>query len=113
VLVGIRRRLERLEERHGGGGSALPGEDPARAALRSRMFERLFHAFENGRRELDGLEPMPDLDYTEEDRRIDAWWLDEGIPTYRRSGGWRGGEGQRILDLWQEQVEERLKGDSA
>lgn len=72
------------------------------------MWERYFHAFENGRRELQGLEPLPDLPYTEEDREEDRRFLEETIPEYRAGPGWQSEEARDVLDAWQRMIEERL-----
>ncbi len=98
----IERRLERLESRttwkrgrHAGSAS-------------QRAWERYFHAHENARRELHGLEPMPDLEYTEEDREDDRRCLLETIPAYRnsRSGGTE--QMSAFLDSWERDLQERL-----
>jgi hypothetical protein len=100
--VSVRKRLERLEERTRSQESA---EDPYHA----RLWERYFHAFENGRRELQGLDPLPDLSYTEEDREDDRRCLAEVIPSYRASSpGWQSGEGKAFLDAWEQHIREKL-----
>ena len=72
----MRRRLELLESRttskrgHHGTGTSQRG------------WERYFHAHENARRELEGLKPLPELPYTEEDREEDERTLAHTIPAY-------------------------------
>ncbi len=99
----MRRRLELLESRttskrgHHGTGTSQRG------------WERYFHAHENARRELEGLKPLPELPYTEEDREDDERTLEETIPAYRNS---RSGETERIaafLDEWEREVRDRLR----
>lgn len=97
----LRRRLERLEERS---RSPRIPHDP----WRERIFDHLFHAIENGRRELHGLEPLPDLPYTEEDRENDRRFLEEAIPEYRTSRGWQTQEAQAVLDYWEQHTREKL-----
>jgi hypothetical protein len=97
--VGLRERLERLEA---ASGTAEPPK-------RSRAMERLLDLHENARRELHGLEPLPDLPYTEEDREDDWETLQETIPAYRRSPGYQGGEGKAFLDHWEQEIRDRLQ----
>lgn len=93
-------RLERLEDR---------AAHNAKQA-KSCAMERLLHALENNRRDLDGREPLPDLPYTEEDREDDRRFLEEVIPAYRAGRGWQTEEARAVLDYWQQRTEERLKG---
>jgi hypothetical protein len=74
--------------------------------------ERLLHALENGRREIEGREPLPELPYTEEERDDDRKFLQETIPAYQASPGWHSEEARAVLDAWEQRIEERLKGDS-
>jgi hypothetical protein len=101
--VGLRERLERLE------GIAGKAEPPKR----SRAMERLLHLHENARREIHGLEPLPGLPYTKEDREDDKETLEETIPAYRMSPGYQSGEGKAYLDRWERETRERLaKGET-
>jgi hypothetical protein len=100
--VSLHKRLERLE--------AISGAR-AEPPQMSRAMERLLHIQENARRELHGLEPLPDLPYTEEDREDDRRFLEETIPAYRESRGWQTEEARAVLDHWQQHTEERLRGD--
>ena len=100
--MGLRDRLERLERQEG-----LTAHNAAHA--RSRAMERLLHALENARRELEGRELLPDLPYTEEDREADKRFLEEGIPAYRAGSGWQTEEARAVLDYWQQRAEERLR----
>ena len=91
--MSLRHRLERLEARH----EAKPGGECRQNA---RLWERFFHTHENARRELLGLEPLPDLPYTEEDRERedDRRFLGEIIPAYRAGPGWQTEEAKAVLD---------------
>ena len=71
--------------------------------------ERLLHALENARREIEGREPLQDLPYTEEDRREDEEFLAHTLPTYRASPGWQTEEAQSVLDDWEKHTLERLQ----
>jgi hypothetical protein len=101
--MNLRARLERLErlEDLAGGSVKLPTP---------RHMERLLHAFENARRELEGRELLPDLPYTEEDASDDRRFIEEAIPAYREGQGWQTEEARTVLEHWQRQTEERLKG---
>jgi hypothetical protein len=80
--------------------------------VRSRAMERFLHAQENARREIQGLEPLPDLPYTDEDRENDRELLEETLPAYRERPGWQSEEARAFLDYWQQSIEENLrKGD--
>ena len=103
--MGIKDRLRRLEDRQGRVAKLGSQLDP----LRERLWERLFHEFENGRRELHGLGPLPDLLYTEEDREDDRRFLAEAIPEYRASRGWQTEEAQAVLDYWEQHTREKLE----
>jgi hypothetical protein len=98
----LERRLEELEEQFRSGEQAGGGTSP-------REWEQLFHAQENSRREFHGLEPLPDLPYTEEDRENDLDTLAYVIPVYRASLGWQSEEGQTKLDAWEEQLKQRIE----
>jgi hypothetical protein len=97
----IEHRLERLERlaesRH---------EDKSGS---TRSMERFLHALENARREIEGREPLPELPYTEEDRKDDEEFLRETLPFYRASLGWQGEEAQHVLDTWERDTIERLQ----
>jgi hypothetical protein len=82
-------------------------------ARRRRIFDRLYHSLENGRRELDGRELLPELPYTPLDREIDAHTLSHTIPALReRSPGWRTGDGAALLDQMEGELLPRLtEGD--
>ena len=98
--MSLRGRLERLE--------AFAGSSAGQG--RSRAMEVYLHAHEQERRERAGLEPLPDLPYTEEDREEDRRLLEETIPAYRAAPGWQTEEARAVLDNWHRQTEERLKG---
>jgi hypothetical protein len=83
-------RLERLAE--------SPHEDKSGS---TRSMEHFLHAVENAHREIEGREPLPELPYTEEDRRDDEEFLRETLPAYRASPGWQTEEAQRILNEWE------------
>jgi hypothetical protein len=99
--MSLEKRLEKLEEQLRSGEGPGGGTSP-------REWEQLFHAQENARRELHGLEPLPDLPYTEEDRENDLDTLQRVIPTYRASAGWQSEEVQTKLDAWEEQLKQRI-----
>ncbi len=67
--------------------------------------ERFFHAMESARRELEGLEPLRDLPYTEEDYQ-DAL---RTIAAYRDEPGWQVGEAKAFLDQWEHETRERME----
>ena len=89
--MSLRGRLERLE------ASADAKTEPPQ---RSRAMERLLHAFENARREMEGLESLPDAPYSDEELREDL----EVISAYRASPGYQSGEGKHFLDEWEKHV---------
>lgn len=97
----IEHRLERLERlaesRH---------EDNSGS---TRDMERFLHALENARREIEGREPLPELPYTEEDRKNDEEFLRETLPVYRASLGWQSEEAQHVLDEWEEHTLQKLE----
>lgn len=100
--MALRYRLKRLEDCHGGtAGGVFPPQK------NRRLWERYFHAHENARRELYGLEPLPDLPYTEEDRQDDRRCLQETIPAYREV--WHTEEGQAFLNTWEQDIKTRLE----
>ena|SRR5215216_204364 len=92
-MESMERRLDKLERlaksRH---------EDESGSP---RYMERFLHAMENARRELEGREPLPNLPYTEEDRKDDEEFLRETLPTYRASPGWQTPQAQSVLDKWE------------
>lgn len=98
----LERRLEGLEKQFktGEGGGTSP-----------REWEQYFHAQENARRERHGLEPLLALEYTEEDRANDIDTLENVLPAYRASAGWRSEEAQSKLDTWEEQLKQRIEGN--
>ena len=104
----VRRRLERLEA---GAGQRI---SEAGRDFSPRQWERLFLAHENARREIDGLQPLPDPPYTEENREDDQRTLEEIIPSYRSSPAWRTEEAQAFLGEWERELKEHLlKGTEA
>jgi hypothetical protein len=86
-------------------------------ARHRRIFDRLYHALENGRRSLAGLDPLPMPEELEETREEILDTLGTTIPFYRQHGGWRYGEGKEFMDRWQDRLLEQLtkldKGDEA
>jgi hypothetical protein len=97
----IERRLERLERL-----AESPHEDKSES---TRYMERFLHLLENAHREIEGREPLPDLPYTEEDRKDDEEFLRETLPTYRASPGWQTQEAQSVLDEWQKHTMHSLE----
>lgn len=97
----IGHRLERLERL-----AESPHEEQSGS---TRSMERFLHALENARREIEGREPLPELPYTEEDRKDDQEFLQETIPAYRASLGWQTVEAQHALDEWERDTIERLQ----
>lgn len=95
-------RVQKLEAREPLG---KPG-----GGMSSREWERYFHAHENARREIHGLEPLPELPYTEEDHANDIATVAHIILAYRASAGWRDEEAQAVLDAWEEELEARIHG---
>jgi hypothetical protein len=69
--------------------------------------ERFLHAQENARREIQGLEPLPDLPYTDADREDDRRFLEETLPAYRERPGWQSEEARVFLDAWEQQTLKR------
>lgn len=74
-----------------------------------RSMERYFHALDNARRQEYGLEPLPDLEYTEEDYEDGLITLNEHIPTMRSSPGWQTEEGRVFLNKWERDTKERIE----
>lgn len=101
----IERRIEALEARFSEATQGV-ADNPRRA----RLFERYFRAHENARRELQGLEPLPDLPYTQEDYENDLDTLETTIPAYRNSLGWKTEEARVFLNWWERHIRERLYG---
>ncbi|MEJ7815480.1 MAG: hypothetical protein WKF53_09935 [Rubrobacter sp.] len=101
----MRCRLERLENHS-------VSKRVYGAGMSARGWERYFHACENARRELRGLEPLPELTYTKEDREEDQRTLEETIPVYRNSGGWETEEARAFLDDWERRTRERTERNS-
>lgn len=100
----LENRLERLEA-----GRTRSEADLSKEALRRRSMERFYHASENARRERHGLEPLPDLPYTKEDRMDDEDTLENTIPAYRSEPGWQTGEAAAFLEHWERDLTEKLK----
>lgn len=97
-MRGLDARIQKLEAQRG-----KPGRGPS-----PREWERYFHAHENARRGLHGLEVLPELEYTEEDRQIDLDTLENVLPVYRASAGWRDEKDQAMLDAFEERLKERI-----
>jgi hypothetical protein len=70
--------------------------------------ERFLHALENARREIEGREPLPELPYTEEDRKDDEEFMRQTLPVYRASLGWQTEGARHVLDIWERDTIERL-----
>ena len=70
--------------------------------------ERFLHALENARREIEGREPLPELPYTEEDRKDDEELMRQTLPVYRARLGWQTEEARHVLDIWERDTIERL-----
>jgi hypothetical protein len=100
--MSLNKRLERLEVLAREPGKAEPPK-------KSRAMERLLHAHENARREIERREPLPELPYTEEDREDDRRCLEELIPKYRASPGYQSGEGKAFLDRMEQETSVRLE----
>jgi hypothetical protein len=103
--VSMRKRLERLEAR----GSRRTGQH----VNRSRTWERYFHYLENARREIDGLEPLPELPYTKEDYDDDLNTLSITIPSYRDSRGWTSEASRAFLVEWGSEARKRIERNEA
>jgi len=101
----MRTRLERLEARGSRSGRSY--------ANRSRVWERYFHYLENARREIDGLEPLPELPYTKGDYGDDLNTLSITIPVYKDSGAWTSEASQAFLDEWGREVNKRVERNQA
>jgi hypothetical protein len=95
-------RIRRLEDAQGLRRVESEGD------ARRRIYDRLYHALENGRRELEGLDPMPMPEELEETREeiLDA--LGTTIPHYRRYPGYQGGDGAEFLAAWEDRLLEQL-----
>jgi hypothetical protein len=108
--VGIEDRIKRLEA--SAGQARQESEDDAR---RRRVFDRLYFEVENGRRALQGLDPLPTPPGLEDTRDDILHTLRTTIPHYRADRGWKHGEGREFLDRWQDELLEKLneldKGD--
>ena len=105
------RKLEDVRTAKGGGRPSPQEEYEER--LRRRLMTKFFHEIGQARRRLAGLVPEDDLPYTEEDRENDRKFLEE-IFAYRTRRGWQAEEAKEakaVLDYWQQNTEERLKGD--
>jgi hypothetical protein len=101
--MNLKGRLEKLER-----GEDLAAHNAERTRPRQRSLERLLHAHENGRREIQGLEPLPELPYTEEDAFEDRRFLEETIPAYRERPGWQSEEAKAVLDRWEQHIRDNL-----
>jgi hypothetical protein len=97
--VALEDRIRRLEDARGVG--RVEGEADAR---HRRIFDRLYHALENGRREVSGRDPLPVPQELEETREEILDTLSRTIPHYRRSPGYQGGGGAEFLDRWQDRL---------
>jgi hypothetical protein len=105
-------RIRRLEA---SAGLARQEDADAAEARRRRALDKWLHEYENGRRTLQGLEPLP-LPPELEDARADVLHtLRHVIPYYRERGGYRDGDGAEFLRRWEdtalEKLSERDKGD--
>lgn len=74
-----------------------------------RSIRRCSHALDNARRQEDGLEPLETIPYTSEELNDDLKTID----AYKAEPGWRTGEGRELLDAWEHQTRERMKGTQA
>jgi hypothetical protein len=99
--VALGDRIRRLEDAQGVGRVESEGD-----TRRRRVMDRMYHTLENGRRELEGRDPLPDLPEAPlEDTKTDIMnTLSRTIPHYRQHGGWRRGEGKEFLDRWQDRL---------
>ena len=97
----LERRLMHLE-------SSQAHQEKQGRGTSARERERYFHAHENAQREMHGLDPLPDLEYTEEDRQDDLRTLHEHIPAMRVNQGWQTEEAQAFLDEWERELREKL-----
>lgn len=102
-MESIKSRLARLEASAARHGTARPGGS-------TRLWERFLHAHDNGRRELHGLELLPELPYQEEDYEDDLKTLEEHLPALREDAGWQTEEAQAFLDSWERDLTEKLNG---
>jgi hypothetical protein len=96
-------RVRKLEAAHGAGREADEAE-----RRRRRTMDRLYHALENARRELDGLDPLPtplQLEGTKDDI---LHTLRHVIPHYRARGGYSHGHGAEFLCEWEDCTLEKL-----
>jgi hypothetical protein len=111
-VAGLGDRIRRLEAARGMRAEATASEERHR-----RVMDRLYHVLENGRRELQGLDPLPPPEVSPEDTREDILHtLTTTIPHYRARGGWYSGEGAEFLAEWENRELEKLseleKGNS-
>jgi hypothetical protein len=93
-------RIQKLEAREPLGN---PGRGPS-----PREWQRYFFAAENAQRQRHGLEPLPELPYTQEDRENDLDTLENVLPAYRAAAGWEGEKAQETLNAWEQQLKERI-----
>jgi hypothetical protein len=111
-VAGIDDRLRRLEDAQGVRRVESEGD-----ARHRRIYDRLYHALENGRRSLAGLDPLPMPEELEETREEILDTLGTTIPHYRRYPGYQGGDGAEFLAAWEDALLEELtkldKGDDA
>ena len=97
--MSLHKRLEALEARtQTQQGYKIP-----------RRVERYMHIFENANRRTRGLEPLPDLPYTEEDYEDDLRTLEHTISAMRDSAGWQAEKGVAFLDEWERDLREKLE----
>lgn len=108
--MALEDRIRRLEA--AAGQARQESEDDAR---RRRIYDRLYFETENGRRELDGLDPLPTPAHLEDTREDILHTLRHVIPRYRQSLGYQHGAGKEFLAQWQDELLEKLaalpKGD--
>lgn len=101
--MSLEDRIKRLEASAG-----QVRQESEADARRRRIFDRLYHVMENGRRELRGLDPLPtppDLRETKEDHYHTLRVL---IPGLRDGPGWKSDEAQEILRCWEDEALDQL-----
>ena len=96
-------RIRKLEAAHGAGREADEAE-----RRRRRTMDKLLHALENARRELDGLDPLPTPPELAETKDDVLHTLGETIPHYRARGGYSHGDGAEFLREWEDCALEKL-----
>ncbi len=97
-MESLERRLRALEANSQQQGYKVP-----------RRVERYMHILKNYHRRTRGLEPLPELPYTQEDYEDDLRTLHEHIPRLRASPGWQRVEARARLDSWEVIIRERME----